>query len=49
MDAREYYIKSCKIEPYNMVEEKKNKAPISIIKVIVTTLEDLDPRLDFED
>lgn len=49
MDARECYIKSCKIEPYNMVEEKKNKAPISIIKVVVTTLEDLYPRSDFED
>lgn len=49
-DACECYVKSCKIEPYNIVRDNKNnKAPISNINVVVTSLKDLNPRLDSED
>lgn len=49
-NARECYVKSCKIELYNIVRDNKNnKAPISNINVVVTSLKDLNPRLDSED
>lgn len=50
VDACECYVKSCKIEMYNMVKEiDKGKAPIFSINTVVTTLEDLNPRSNYED
>lgn len=41
-------MKSCKIEPNN-IKEDHNKAPTSSVNIVITNLEDLDPRVDSED
>lgn len=47
-DAWECYMKSCKIKSYS-IKEDKNRASTSNINVVITNLDDLDPRANSED